>query len=81
MKFLLYDRHYTPRKAVLHWVSAFLAFGPIPILLHFFTVEYDLFQGVFVGSFCSGPLNDWRGLTNSDINILNAILKGVWGEQ
>ncbi len=51
MKFLLYDRHYTPGKAVLHWVSAFLAFGTIPILLHFFTVEYDLFQGVFVGSF------------------------------
>lgn len=51
MKILrLYGRNYNARKAVLHWFPAFLAFGPLSILLHFFTWEYDLFQGVFVAS-------------------------------
>ena len=50
MNLPLYDRNYNARKAVIQWVSAFLAFGPIPMLLHFFTVEYDLFQGIFVAT-------------------------------
>lgn len=51
MKIPLYDKRYNARKAVTHWIAAFLAFGPISILLHFFTVEYDLFQGFFVATF------------------------------
>lgn len=51
MKIRLYDRHFTARKALIHWMSGFLAFGPVSILLHFFTVEYDLFQGVFIATF------------------------------
>ena len=51
MKFQLYDRNFNTRKAIIHWITAFLAVGPISILLHFFTVEYDLFQGVFVATF------------------------------
>lgn len=35
----------------MHWILAFLAFGPISILLHFFNVDYDLFQGFFVATF------------------------------
>lgn len=42
-------------------------------------------SNTYVSSVCnppwSGPLNDWSGLTNRDINILKAILKGVWGKQ
>ncbi len=51
MKFQLFDKNFNTRKAIVHWITAFLAFGPISILLHFFTVDYDLFQGVFVATF------------------------------
>lgn len=51
MKFFqLYERNYNAKKAIIIWVSAFLTFGPISILLHFFTLENVVFQVLLAAS-------------------------------
>ena len=43
----------------------------------------NVYERSVLARYClwSGPLNDWSRLANKNINILNEILKGVWGEQ